>query len=186
LLSIFIMGALNAEKRIVTGFLPGLLLASLIHSAYNHFYLHPIFQTLLILIVVPAILVIIFQINEKQLQNWLEIEFFNEAELLNSMKKGEFTKSKSGRYLASLKEHFPAEIIVDMYCFISLYLELSIKAKRNIMLVECELPVIKEVDLEEKLVEFKNLRKTIGKSGELAISPLIKLNQRDLWKLSSL
>lgn len=185
LLSIFIIGALNAERKITTGLIPGLILACLIHSAYNHFYLLPFFQTLLILIIIPAILIFIFQINEKQLHKWLEIEFFNEAELLNSMKKGEFAKSKSGKYLASLKEHFPGEMIIDMYCLITLYLELSIKSKRNILLSECELPIIKEVDLDEKLIEFKQLRKAIGKSGELALSPLIKMNQRGLWEISN-
>jgi len=185
LFAILTIGALNAEKKILSGVIPGLILAYFLHSAYNHFYILPIFQTILIVILIPAILIFIFHINAKQLQDWLEIEFFNEAELLSMMNKGKFNLSKSGKYLASLKDHFSSEIIVDMYCLISLYLELSIKAKRNIMLAECELPIFKEKDLDEKLVEFKNLRKAVGNTGELALSPLIKMKQRDLWKLSN-
>jgi len=185
LIAISSIGALNLEKKMVTGFIPGLILAILIHSGFNHFYVQPVIQTLLMLLLIPSFLIIMFMMSEKQLQNWLEIEFYNEAELLSLMNKGEFSTSKSGQYLASLKAYFPAEMIVDMYCYISVYLELSIKSKRNILLAECGFPIIKEPGLGDKLTEFRHLRKNIGKSGELALSPLIKLKQRDLWKLTT-
>lgn len=183
LLGVVTLGALGSGKKLVHGFIPGLLLAFLIHSAFNHFYLNPLLQTILILAVIPATLVFIFRINERQLQKWLEIEFFSEAILLTKMMKGEFSESKSGMYLARLKEHFAPETIVDMYCYISLYLELSVKSKRNLLLSECGLPVVKEEGMDEKRKEFTHLRKILGKSGELALSPLLKLKQRDLWKL---
>jgi protease PrsW len=185
LVAVFAIWALNLEKKIYTGFLPGLTLAILIHSGFNHFYIQPVIQTLLIVILIPSILILMFIISEKQLQNWLEIEFYNEAELLSTMNRGEFSKSKSGQYLTSLKQYFPAEMIVDMYCYVSVYLELSVKSKRNILLAECGLPIIKESGLGEKVTEFRQLRKNIGKSGELALSPLIRLRQRDLWKLTT-
>jgi protease PrsW len=185
LIAISAIGALNLEKKVYAGFIPGLALAILIHSGFNHFYIQPVIQTLLTVILIPCFLIILFMMSEKQLQNWLEIEFYNEAELLSLMSRGEFSKSKSGQYLASLKAYFPAEIIVDMYCYISVYLELSIKSKRNILLAECGFPVVHEPGLGEKISEFKQLRKNIGKSGELALSPLIKLKQRDLWKLTT-
>jgi protease PrsW len=186
LVAISTIGALNLEKKLYAGFLPGLILAILIHAGFNHFYIQPVIQTLFMLILIPSFLILTFMMNEKQLQNWLEIEFYNEAELLGQMNRGEFSNSKSGQYLASLKAFFPAEMIVDMYCFISVYLELSIKSKRNILLAECGFPVIKEPGLNEKITEFRVLRKNIGKSGELALSPLIKLKQRDLWKLTTI
>jgi len=186
LLAILSVGALNSGKKFSAGLVPGLLLAYITHSVFNHFYVHPIIQTFLILIIVPALLMIIFKFNEIQLQKWLEIEFFSEAELLSKMKKGEFSVSKSGKYLAVLKEHFSAETIVDMYCYITLYLELSIKSKRNLMLSECGLPVLKEPGLAGKIKEFEIIRKSIGKTGELALSPFFKMKQRDFWQMSRL
>jgi protease PrsW len=186
LVAIATIGALNLEKKIYTGFVPGLIFAILIHSGFNHFYIQPVFQTLLILILIPSSLIFLFMVSEKRLQDWLEIEFYNEAELLGMMGRGEFSLSKSGQYLASLKEYFPAEMIVDMYCYISVYLELSIKSKRNMLLAECGFPPVNETGLDDKVTEFRILRKTIGKSGELALSPLIRLKQRDLWKLTAL
>lgn len=186
MIAISTMGALNLGKKIYAGFLPGLTMAILVHAGFNHFYIQPVIQTLLVLVTIPSFLIFTFLMNEKQLQDWLEIEFYNEAELLSLMNRGEFSKSKSGQYLASLKTYFPAEMILDMYCYISVYLELSIKSKRNILLAECGLPAMKEPGLDEKITEFRHLRKHIGKTGELALSPLIKLKQRDLWKLTTI
>jgi protease PrsW len=185
LVAVLAIGALNLERKLYKGFIPGLLLAIFLHSAFNHFYIHPALQTLLVTVSVPALLLLIFKFNERKLSEWLETGFFSEAGLLTQIRKGEFTLSKSGKYLASLKEQFSAEIIVDMYCFITLYLELSVKSKRNMLLVECELPVSREPGWDEKVSELKHLRKTIGKSGELALSPLIKVKQRDLWSFDA-
>jgi hypothetical protein len=100
--------------------------------------------------------------------------------------KGQFRNTKAGEYLTSLKSKFKGEVILDMYCFIGLYLELSIKAKRNIMLKESGFPPIIEPDINNKLTELKQLRKQIGTVGELTLAPLIRMNYRDLWKLKSL
>jgi hypothetical protein len=131
-------------------------------------------------------LVSIFELNKNQLQKWLEMEFYSEAELLVMMGKGEFSQSKAGVYLKTLKDHFPAEVIVDMYCFMHLYFELSIAFKRNLMLNENELPPLPVDGAEAKLKELEQLKKNIGKSGELALSPVVRITYRDLWKLSGI
>ncbi len=163
-----------------------LLVAYFIHSAFNHFYIDPVTQTLGIVMLLPVIFILIFKYNEKQLQDWLEIEFSSEIGLLNMISKGQFLTTRPGKYLASLKNRFPPETILDMYCFVRIYLELSVKAKRNVMLKENGIPIIIEEDLEGKLKELAQVRKQIGKVGELTLSPLIRMNYRDLWKLNSL
>lgn len=186
LLSLILINSKNRDKFNLVHITAGFLAAYCIHSAFNHFYIDPVAQTIGIITLLPVIFVLIFKYNEKQLQNWLEIEFNSEVELLNMINKGQFMETRSGEYLTSLKNRFPGEIILDMYCFISIYLELSIKAKRNIMLKENGFPIIIENDLEEKISELAELRKQIGKVGELTLSPLIRMNYRDLWKINSL
>jgi protease PrsW len=186
LFAVIIIGAKSRSKSYPANFILALVTAYFIHSLFNHFYVAPIIQTLGIIIVLPLIFILIFNYNEKQLQNWLEIEFASEIELLTMINNGQFSTTNSGRYLASLKERFSGETIIDMYCFIRIYLDLSVKAKRNLMLKECGLPVIKEDDVDDKLKELYQLRKQIGKIGELTLSPLIRMNYRDLWKLKSL
>lgn len=186
LFSLILVGAKSREKTLPLSFLPALAAAYTIHSLFNHFYLNPIVQTIGIVILLPVLFVFIFNYNERQLQNWLEVEFANEVELLKMINKGQFQQTRSGQYLASLKSKFSPEVLVDMYCYFSTYLDLSIKAKRNIMLRECGLPPIKEPDVDNKLKELYQLRRQIGKTGELTLSPLIRMNYRELWKLKTL
>jgi hypothetical protein len=40
--------------------------------------------------------------------------------------------------------------------------------------------------LKEKLAELKGLQKNIGKAGMLAISPVLRMGRKELWKLSIL
>jgi len=186
LIAIILAGARNREVSNFIFFILALLTACVIHSLFNHFYISPILQTLGIVVLFPVIFTLVFRLNEKQLQNWLEIEFSSEVELLTMIKKGKFRHTKSGQFLSALKDRFAPEVLVDMYCYISLYLELSIKAKRNMMLRENGFSSIIEDDIAEKLKELSQLRKQIGKIGELTLSPLIRMNYRDLWKLNSL
>jgi len=54
------------------------------------------------------------------------------------------------------------------------------------MLKESGFEAIVEPDLQDKLYELRQLRKQIGKTAEITLSPLIKLNYRSLWKLKTL
>lgn len=186
LFSVMLIGAKSRNNSSVLIIPLGLLVSYAIHATFNNFLINPVLQTLGIILVLPAVFILLFKYNETQLQNWLEIEFYNEIELLYMMKRGQFLSTKSGAYVASLKSRFSGETILDMYCYIQLYLELSIKAKRNVMLKESGFPPIMEEDLQEKLTELAQLRKQMGKVGELTLSPLIRMNYRDLWKLNSL
>jgi len=186
LLSVIIVGGKSRNISNLINLIASLSFAYIIHSTFNHFHINPIIQTLGIIVVLPSIFIIIFKYNEKQLQNWLEIEFCSEIELLNMINKGQFSSTRAGEYLTSLKTKFSGEAILDMYCYIQIYLELSIKAKRNVMLKENGFAPIIEPDIDGKLKELGQLRKQIGKVGELTLSPLIRMNYRNLWKLNSL
>lgn len=178
---ILIEGAHRNRKAAAA--LLGLFGAIFFHALFNQFVLNPLLQTLLIISLLPLALFLIFLYANKNLSQWLEIEFNNEVELLAMIRKGEFKKSRAGTYLASIRDYFPKETIFDMYCFVGLWLELSIKAKRNMLLKESGIPMLIEEDIPDKITELKLLRRQIGKAGEMALMPLIRLNYRDLWQL---
>ena len=184
--AIVLIEGIHRSQRIVFGGLLGMLMAIVLHSAFNHFIFDPFTQTLLIITLLPLIFYLVFVYTTRHLQNWLEVEFSNEVDMLRMMRKGQFRQTKAGTYLATLREHFPGETLMDMYCFFSLYLDLSIKAKRNMLLKESGFPIIIEEDVKEKLTELKLLRKQIGKAGEMALLPLVRMSHRELWELNQL
>lgn len=186
ILAVMLIGAKSRDKSLFISLVYAFAAAYIIHSSFNHFYINPILQTIGIITLAPAVFYLIFHFNEKYLQQWMEIEFNDEVELLKAMNRGEMLPTRAGEYLASLKIKFSSEMILDMYCYIKLYLELSIKAKRNLLLKESDFPIVAQADTVDKLAELAALRKSIGKVGEMVLSPLIKMNYRDLWKLNLL
>lgn len=186
LIAMLVIGGIQRDKPLALALIPALFAGYLLHSAFNHFFLNPYLQTALIFIVLPVLFTIVFQKSNSVLQDWLEIEFGNEVEMLRMIRQGAFSDTRAGTYLISLKKHFNPEMMVDLYCYISLYLELSIKAKRNLMLKESGFPLFEEPEIDVKLKELKQLRKQIGKIGELAMKPLVRMNHREIWELNLL
>jgi len=176
----------NLDKNGIVFLILAFIAVSIIHYTFNLFYINPVLQTLGIVVLLAALFILIFRYSEQKLHNWLEVEFSSEVALLNMMNRGEMLSTKAGKYLDSLKTSFPPESILDLYCYIQLYLELSIKAKRNLMLRENDFPVVVEDDIDIKLAELKALKKRIGKVGEITLMPLLSMNYRDLWKLNLL
>ena len=180
---ILCMSALNRRSNLWIATASGLLVSILIHGIFNMFLVSPLVSTVLIILMVPLSIILIFNSNEKSIRNWLELEFDSEVDMLRMIRKGKFSHTKTGGFLVSLKVHFPGEVVLDMYCFISLYLELSMKAKSLLMMKESDLAVPSDPGLPDKLRELKALRKSIGRGGYLAIAPVLRMNRKDLWKL---
>ena len=184
--AILVISSLNRQASFALAFLAGTASAILIHACFNALTAWPVFATVFILVLIPLALVLSFQFNENAIRKWLEMEFDTEVSLLTMIRKGRFSETRTGQYLLSIRTHFPAEVVFDLYCFISLYTELSVKAKSLMMLRENDFTVSPDPEIPLKLKELKSLRKQIGRSGYLAIAPVLRMNRKDLWKLSML
>jgi len=186
ILAIIIMRAIDKQHTLLLPSLIGLISAIIIHSLYNHFILPPVVTMLFILSIVTVIEIIIFRSSEKSLRKWLELEFDSEVKLLSMIRKGKFIDTRSGEYLMTIKNRFSGLVVVDLFAYISLYLELSIRAKSKLMLHEAGLDVPRDEEISLKLDELKSLEKNIGITGLLAISPILRISRKNLWKWSML
>ena len=174
--------AIMAKQRPVVG----LLLAFGLHSLFNHFVLSPAMSTLVIVLVLPPLMLLVFHQGEQNLQAWLGTGFDLDTELLKAMHSGEFVDSAAGQYLQSLREHFEGAVLADMLCYLRLQTELSLRVKGVLMLRESGFPVKKDAEVAEKLTELRYLKTSIGKTGELALAPLLHRTPQDLWQLQQL
>ena len=163
--------------------LPGFLVATVIHSVFNHFFFSPVLNTLGVLVVLPVLLSVVFSQSEKAVVEWLDSGFDADAELLNLINSGEFSGSKTGLYLHSLKEKFRGEIVADLLCYLRLHVELSIRAKGLLMMRESGFENKVGAETRAKLQEMKYLESSIGTTGKLAIKPFLKMSRKDLWQL---
>lgn len=164
-------------------FVPGLLLAIVIHSGYNHFILTPVMSTIGILVVLPPLVFLVFSRSEKSLRDWLDVGFDADTSLLELIHSGELSRSRVGLYLQSLKERFPGELIVDMLCYMRLHVEFSLRAKGLLMMRESGFDVELGPELKAGFKELEYLDKSIGKTGKLAMAPFLHLSGKELWQL---
>ena len=164
-------------------FLPGLLLAMIIHSAYNHFFLSPEISAAGVMLILPLIMLLIFYRSERALRSWLGISFDTDQELYEMLITGDIAESKAGRYLISLRDHFPGEVVADMFCMLRLHLELSIRAKGILLMRESGFESPMDPRVKETFRELEFLERNVGKTGLLAVMPLLRWSSRDLWQL---
>ena len=166
----------------VLALIPGFLIASIIHSVFNHFFFAPIINTALVLGFLPLLLVVVFDRSGKAVSDWLGAGFDADTELLELINSGEFSDSKVGTYLQSLREKFEGPIVADLLCYLRLHTELSIRAKGLLMMRESGFVNKAGEETRAKLVEMQYLEKSIGKTGKLQLIPFLRMSRKDLWQ----
>ena len=164
-------------------YMPGLLIAVIIHSIFNHFPGTPILTTMGTLLILPPVLWIVFKKSARSMHDWLEVDFDEDALLLEQINSGEFAESKIGCFLHDLKQKFEGPVVVDMLCYLRLYTELALRAKGVLMMRENGLDTPVGERTKAKFEEMRYLEKSIGKTGCLAMSPFLQMTRKDLWQL---
>lgn len=167
-------------------FLPGLVLATALHSAFNHLMWNPLAATSLMLLITPLALLAVYDRSERATRDWLGIRLDQEADLLAVIEGGDFPETRAGSYLESLRTHLPGRVVADMLCLLQIHLELSLRAK-GIMIARAanvELPT--DPEITARFAEMDYLRRSIGPTGQLAIMPLMRTSSRDLWQIHML
>jgi RsiW-degrading membrane proteinase PrsW (M82 family) len=174
----------NSYKLVL--FLPGLGIAILAHMIFNFFIISPFLNTIIILTILPLIIVVVFDYSEKVTRNWLGIGMDTDVELMEMITSGRISETRVGQYLHTIKNRFPGEVVIDILCYLRLYLELSVGAKGLLMMRKAGFKVSVNTEIEEKLKELKYLEKSIGKTGKLAVLPFLHTSSHDIWQLKIL
>jgi protease PrsW len=167
--------------------LPGFLAAVALHTAFNLLLVRPALATLAILVVLPVVIHLVFRYSERSLRAWLDADLESNVQLLESITTGTFLNSNAGRYLQALRVRFRGEDVADMLCCLRLHGELALRAKGVLLLRESgidEAPI--DAETRDKLAEFAQLKRAIGRAGVLALRPLMMATGKDIWELTLL
>jgi RsiW-degrading membrane proteinase PrsW (M82 family) len=168
----------------LAAFLPGLLVAALMHGAFNRLGHMPQVATLVIVVLVPAALLVAFHMGERALRQWLCSGFDQDAEMLELITSGDFANSPPGAYLDALRRNLEGTMVADILCYLRVYTELSLRAKGLLMMRESGF-VASGMDDETKarFDELRYLEDSIGSAGMRAMQPLMHMSRQDLWQL---
>lgn len=163
--------------------LASLVMPVAIHGVHNMFLLPPVLQMIVVMVFFLIVFYAINIYNERRIYQWLDHSLTFDAQLLIAIKEGRLTDTNTGRYLLTMKEHFTPEVFFDIICYLQLYLELIIKSKSRLLLVEEGLaePFTEEEKLAHRaqVTELYTLHKNIGIAGQRILRPIITLSDAD-------
>jgi RsiW-degrading membrane proteinase PrsW (M82 family) len=167
--------------------LPGLFAAVALHTGYNYLLVRPALATLATLLVLPFVIYLVFDHSERVLRNWIESDLESDVKRLEAISTGTFLDSPSGRYLRALRDRFKGEQLADMLCYLRVHGELAVRAKGLLLLRETGMPEPPlDTQTRDRLAELSQLERAIGKTGMLALRPLMKATGKEIWQLTLL
>jgi RsiW-degrading membrane proteinase PrsW (M82 family) len=182
-----VMGLARMEqstKASALHFLPGFVIAVLLHSGFNHLSHAPLIATLATMLTLPPLQWLVFERSEQALRQWIGHGFDADSQLLELIGSGSFASSPPGRYLASLKRSLPGALLADALCYLRLYTELALRAKGVLMMREAGFePREADEETRAKFAELRYLETRVGPTGLRALRPVLNMRRRELWQL---
>jgi RsiW-degrading membrane proteinase PrsW (M82 family) len=182
-----VMGLARMEqstKASALHFLPGFVIAVLLHSGFNHLSHAPLIATLATMLTLPPLQWLVFERSEQALRQWIGHGFDADSQLLELIGSGSFASSPPGRYLASLKRSLPGALLADALCYLRLYTELALRAKGVLMMREAGFePREADDETRAKFAELRYLETSVGPTGLRALRPVLNMRRRELWQL---
>jgi len=185
-----VMGLSLLERRPQLGsaaFVPGWVLAAVLHGGFNLLARHPPVATLVTVIVVPMLLMAVFHASEQQLGEWLGEGFDADADLLQQINAPDFAATHAGQYLQQLQHVFSGERREQALRYLRVYTQLALRAKGVLMAREHELPPPPlDAATLARLDELQQLERELGAAGRRAIKPLLRMSRKELWQINHL
>lgn len=164
-------------------YVPGLIVAYLLHAIFNHFPVSPVLSTAVTLLILPTILFLLFERDGTTIHNFLEIDFATHKRLLRQIQHGEFTGCEAGRFLKDMQEKLEAPVAAEMIEYFKLHTELVLSAESILLGREQGIEVEVGNEIQQRLHRMHELEKHIGHAGLRTLRPHLKFTAKDMWEI---
>ena len=164
-------------------YIPGIIVAFLLHAIFNHFPVSPILSALVTLLILPTILFLLFERDETTIHNFLELDFATHKRLLRQIEHGEYSGCEAGRFLKDMKERLAAPVANEMIEYFKLHTELVLSAESILLGREQGIDVEVGTEIHDRLVKMHELEKHIGHAGLRTLRPHLKFTAKDMWEI---
>lgn len=169
-----ILGGWKQGKSRLAGVICGLLAATVIHSLYNHVLIHPMANTLLVLILVPAVLVVLVRWSEKSLRTWLDAEWDSDVELLALLQETKLPDNRLGSYLKYLRQNVSMEEFANIRELLHLEVELALRAKGDLLKLEAGFTPEPDPQKEMKQSRVVQMKEELGATLLTLLRPILR------------
>ena len=181
---------LPVKKSDITMSLFLFFVAAILHILHNYLHPDPLLQFVVVFGSLGGLLVWVYQYDGDMIHRWLDRGLDKQVALMMDIQQGLLGETKTGQFLLSIKENFPAEVYFDIICYVQLYIELAGAAKSRFMTREAGLdePLDEAARsrYREQYAEFKDLEKALGKSARMTVAPVVKFYPADRKALDEL
>jgi len=167
-------------------FLPGYVVATLIHLVFNQFPDQPGLVMLSTFVVAPVILLGLLRFGESETQKWLAEESEGHRRWLEEWRGGGFPADASGQRIAALAARSTkgeAERIRE-YCMLKT--ELVLRAEVELLDRDRSVDDEERRQLHEGFDRLARLQREIGRTGFRALRSLLPFSKNDEWELAEL
>ena len=164
-------------------YLPGLVVAILVHSIFNHFPISPVLSTAVTLLILPTLLFLLFERNQVTIHNFLEMDFAAHRRLLRQIENGEYSGCEAGRFLADMQQKLAGPVADEMIRYFCLHTELVLSAESILLGREQGVEIDVGAEIQRKLKEMHTLEHHIGHAGLRALRPHLQFSAKDMWEI---
>ena len=164
-------------------YIPGLIVAFLLHSIFNHFPISPVLSAVVTLLILPTILFLLFEHNTATIHNFLEMDFASHRKLLKQIRHGEFSGCEAGRFLLDMQHKLAAPVAQEMVDYFCLHTELVLSAESILLAREKGIDIDVGLEIRDKLKEMHALEHHIGRAGMRTLRPHLQFTAKDMWEI---
>ena len=167
-------------------FLPGLLVAMVVHSLFNHLPDQPLVAMVLTLLLAPMTLFLTLARSERATREWLAADAAAHRKLLEDIRAGRFGESKPGSDLRDHLAELRAVNAEDALAYAELKMELVLAAEESILATHEGTAASTHESERDKFERLDALEQRLGRAVALAISSRLGFTRNDLYELGRL
>ena len=167
-------------------FLPGYLLAVLLHTAFNQFPDQPLTAMMGAIVVTPILLISIFSYGTAEAQKWLAAESVQHRAELEVLQSGAWPEGAAGKRIAALAGRLGPDAAARVRRYWEIKAWLVVQAEQA-MMDEASGDVAFDRDkVASAFAELAAIEAALGRSTMSALRPLLPFSRNDEWEVQEL
>lgn len=166
-------------------FAPGLAIAMVVHSLFNHFPAQPLVIMALTLLLAPATIFLALIRSDHATQQWLAADKAAHEQMLADIRAGHFAETPRGQAIATIADRL-GDHAGDARSYVELKTELVLRAEELIHAAQSGQAIAPTDQDKEKFVALDALEHRLGPITLAALAAPLGFTRNDLWELSRL
>ncbi len=167
-------------------FLPGLLVATVLHALFNMLESMPIVAMAATLLLIPATIFFALARNDSATRAWLTADKDAHARMLADIRAGHFAESPRGQTAKAAASHLGAKAAAHVVAYAELKTELILRAEELILAAQGGAPTPIGEEERQKFKRLRDLERQLGRTATATIESQLGFTRNDLWELSQL